>query len=160
RADLLKVLAALADVDRHGDHLGPGLLRQVRDGHRRVQPTGICQNDPIGHGERFPSSRPAQADSLAASRWPLVSPGTSTRATTRMVSSPAIVPTTSGRPDRSSALARNCAAPGGVRNTTRLPLASTPVSSSRSRRTSRAGACSAGRIGPPPSGGTTYTAGP
>ena len=34
----------------------------------------------------------------------------------RIVSSPAIVPTMSGSPDRSSALARNCAAPGGVRS--------------------------------------------
>ena len=67
------------------------------------------------------------------------------RATTRIVSSPAIVPTTSGRPERSSALARNCAAPGGVRSTTRLPLESAPVSSSRSSRCRRAGVSSAGR---------------
>ena len=81
------------------------------------------------------------------------------RATTRIVSSPAMVPTTSGSPARSNALARNCAAPGGVRSTTRLPLASAPVSSSRSSRRSRSGACSADRSGPCPSSGMTYDGG-
>ena len=83
------------------------------------------------------------------------------RATTRIVSSPAMVPTTSGSPERSIALARNCAAPGGVRSTARLPLASAPVSSSRSSRISRAGrllgrrAAAGGR--PPGSGSAPLT---
>ena len=52
------------------------------------------------------------------------------RATTRMVSSPAMVPTTSARLARSMAEARNCAAPGGVRSTARLPDPSKDSSSS------------------------------
>jgi hypothetical protein len=94
---------------------------------------------------------------LAASVAPAVlAAAVSSRATTRIVSSPAMVPTTSTRPERSSALARNCAAPGGVRSTTRLPLASTPVRSSRSNRCSRAGVASAGRSAALPSSGITY----
>ena len=95
---------------------------------------------------------------VAASAAPGPVAAAGSRATTTIVSSPAIVPMISGRPDRSNALARNCAAPGGVRSTTRLPLASAPVSSSRSSRLSRSGACSAVRCGPWPSSGMTYAA--
>ena len=71
-------------------------------------------------------------------RWP----PRGSRAMTRMVSSPATVPSTSGRPARSSALARKFAAPGGVRRTTRLALASAETSSSPSSRASRCGGAS------------------
>ena len=56
---------------------------------------------------------------------------------TRSVSSPAMVPRTSPRSALSKALARNWAAPGGVRRTTRLALASALTSSSAQRRASR-----------------------
>jgi hypothetical protein len=38
-ADDVEVLAALADVARDGDHLGPGLLGDPADGNGGVQPT-------------------------------------------------------------------------------------------------------------------------
>ena len=150
--DDVHVLAALADVDRDRDHLGAGLLGQVRDGDRGVQSPREREHHTLGHVALSFSRdrvhrRPTRA-AVAASAAPTEpSTGSACRATTRIVSSPAMVPTTSGRPDRSSALARNWAAPGGVRSTTRLPLASAPVSSSRSSRRSRSGACSAVRSG-------------
>ena len=49
---------------------------------------------------------------------------------TRTVSSPATVPSIAGQAAWSMAEARNCAAPAGVRSTTRLALASAEVSSS------------------------------
>lgn len=60
----------------------------------------------------------AQSSILAASSAPV----RGSRAMTAMVSSPAIVPTISGREARSRALARKWAAPGGVRRTAMLPL--------------------------------------
>src|SRR5690606_32254500 len=169
-ADDLHVLPALADVDRDRDHLGAGALGQVRDGHGGVQTSGVGEDDPLGHDcvssdsgppARAGGTRPVQADNVVTNS----SPVTGSRTTTRIVSSPAMVPTPSGRPDRSRALARNCAPPGGVRSTARLPLASASVSSSRSSRTSRAGARpaaggAAGRGTGSPSSGMTYTAPP
>ena len=64
------------------------------------------------------------------------------RAMTRTVSSPAMVPSTAGRTEWSIADARNCAAPGGVRSTTRLPDASAVTSSSAHSRASRAASIS------------------
>jgi hypothetical protein len=53
------------------------------------------------------------------------------------VSSPAMVPRTLLRSAWSSADAKNCAAPGGVRSTTRLALASALTSSSPQSRARR-----------------------
>ena len=77
--------------------------------------------------------------SLARSRnrWARASPPAGSRPMTSRVSSPAMVPRMSPRSALSKALARNCAAPGGVRSTTRLALASALTSSSAHRRASR-----------------------
>ena len=47
--DRLQVLTALADVDRERDDLGPGLLRDPADRHRRVQPAGIREHYLVRH---------------------------------------------------------------------------------------------------------------
>ncbi len=48
-ADDVHVLAALADVAGDGDHLGAGLLGDPADGHGGVQPTGVGEDDTLGH---------------------------------------------------------------------------------------------------------------
>ena len=53
------------------------------------------------------------------------------------VSSPAMVPRIASQPTRSMAEAKYCAAPGGVRNTTRLADASADTSTSAHSRASR-----------------------
>ena len=87
---------------------------------------------------------------MVASSAPVIG----SRATTKMVSSPAIVPTTYGRAARSIALARYWAAPGGVRSTARLPLASVDVSRSPSSRDIRSVPPETPRTGLPSSGTT------
>ena len=49
-ADLLQVLAALADVGGDGDHLGTGLLGDPADGDGGVQASGVGEDDTLGHG--------------------------------------------------------------------------------------------------------------
>ena len=77
---------------------------------------------------------------------------------TMIVSSPAMVPRMSRWAAWSTALARNWAAPGGVRITTRLALDSAKTSRSRHSEASRAvvvaSACSACRARSGPSEGT------
>ena len=65
-----------------------------------------------------------------------------------------MVPTTYGSAARSMALARYCAAPGGVRSTARLPLASVDTNSSPSRRDIRSVPPVTPRTGLPSSGTT------
>src|SRR5262249_31119717 len=48
-AHRLHVLAALAEVNGHGDHLAAGLIADPADRHRRVQTAGVRQDDAIGH---------------------------------------------------------------------------------------------------------------
>ena len=48
-ADHVHVLAALAEVDGHGDHLGAGLLADPADGDGGVQPAGVGEYDAFGH---------------------------------------------------------------------------------------------------------------
>ena len=74
------------------------------------------------------------------------------RAMTMTVSSPAMVPMASCSAARSIALARNCAAPGGVRSTIRLPEPSAETSSSASSLASREVPPWMPRIGLPSSG--------
>ena len=49
-ADHVQVLAALADVGGHGDHLGAGPLGDPADRHGGVQAAGVGQDDTLGHG--------------------------------------------------------------------------------------------------------------
>ena len=93
-------------------------------------PTGASQSG----GSRLGSSRPGP-------------PPPGSRAMTRMVSSPAMVPRTSGRPARSSALARNWTRPAGSAARPGSALASAETSSSASSRASRGGGASVGSPG-------------
>ena len=70
--------------------------------------------------------------------WYDAAPPAGSREITRTVSSPAIVPSTSPSSALSSAEARKLPAPGGVRSTHRLALASAETSSSSHSRASRA----------------------
>src|SRR5699024_1247188 len=106
----------------------------------------------VASASRLPS---AISSSRAASR----SPPSGSRATSSTVSSPAIVPITSGITERSSAEARYWAPPGGVRTTTRLALASAETSRPSASRGRRASSSSLSLPGPagralPPSGGS------
>ena len=74
-----------------------------------------------------------QRQEASARAWPPVG----SRLMTRTVSSPAMVPRMSSSSALSKAQARNWAAPGGVRSTTRLAVASALTSSSPSSRASR-----------------------
>src|SRR5699024_8647622 len=48
--DDVHVLAALSQVDGHGDDLGPGLLPDPADGDGGVETAGVGEDDAIGHG--------------------------------------------------------------------------------------------------------------
>ncbi len=141
-------LVVLAEVGGVGAGNGT-VLAHPGDGDRGVEPPGERDADLLALGQGFENlghvrslsvrcglSGTAAAGSVrggagetvlrsgqparAARRRPTSSPVRPSRATTRIVSSPAIVPMTSARLARSIALARNCAAPGGVRSTARL----------------------------------------
>ncbi len=94
-------------------------------GKRRYAAHGPAERtvpDPHG-GNRRRSARLRNSAARA-------SPPAGSLAMTRTVSSPATVPRMAGQAAWSMAEARNCAAPAGVRSTTRLALASAEVSSS------------------------------
>ena len=106
----LHVLATLPQIDGDGDNFSARLLTDPTDGNRSVQPARVGEYDAIGHGFCAPSVenlyqriRGQASDSIMAASS---APESGSRATTKMVSSPAIVPTMSGIEDRSSALAR------------------------------------------------------
>ena len=73
-ADDVHVLAALADVDGDRDHLGAGLLGQVRDGDGGVQASGEREDDPLGHGVVLPSTCVFRGGPSAASLSPSAAP--------------------------------------------------------------------------------------
>src|SRR5206468_12766535 len=120
--------AVLADVDRERDHFDAVLLDEPPHRDRRVQAAAVREHDSLGHCA--PSYRPARADSLRATDRASVRSDTSTNS----VSSPATVPSTPLRPDRSSADATTCADPGGVRSTTTLPECATSTTHSENAR--------------------------
>ncbi len=89
-------IATLAEIQRDGDHLGAVRRLQPADPGRRVDAARVGEHDAC-HRPAYSSRR---LTSSAARR--------SLRAMTRMVSSPAIVPTTSGSRARSIATASGC----------------------------------------------------
>ena len=89
--------------------------------------SGPCSRVLLGGGWWRSSSRP---EARARKRSARAAPPAGSRPMTRTVSSPAMVPRTLGSTDWSRAEARNCAAPGGVRRTTRLALDSALTSRS------------------------------
>src|SRR5262249_30545310 len=106
-ANLLEV-SSLPEVHDDHDHLGAMTLLQPGNGHRAADATRIRQHDARrAHRRPYFSSR---LSSAAAFR--------SLRATMRIVSSPAIVPTASASCARSIAAASGWAWPAGVRTTT------------------------------------------
>ena len=89
--DDLHVLAALTEVDGDRHDLAAGLLADPADRHRGVQTAGIRQDDALGHEPiSFVETPYCRFSNVAASSAPVIG----SRATTRMVSSPAMVPTT------------------------------------------------------------------
>ena len=48
-ADDVEVLAALADVGGHGDDLLAGLVGDPADGHGRVEPSAVGEDDAVSH---------------------------------------------------------------------------------------------------------------
>src|SRR5262245_32839924 len=97
-------LLILADVERQCDDLRTILVSQQRNRFRIVIRTRVRENDALHHALDNFSSRLTSARARRASG-----------ATARMVSSPATVPTTSGRRAPSSATPSSCACPGPVR---------------------------------------------
>ena len=89
-------IAALAEIERDRDDLGAVRLLQPSDAGGRLNATGEGEHD-TRHRPAYSSNR---FTSSAARR--------SLRAMTRIVSSPAIVPTTSGSRARSIARASGC----------------------------------------------------
>ena len=75
--------------------------------------------------------QPYPPDLMASSRSANGRAWAASRTATKMVSSPLIVPTTSGSTDWSSAKPTRCADPGGVLSTTRLPATSIERTQSR-----------------------------
>src|SRR4249919_1002099 len=76
----------------------------------------------------------ARGQALRRSAWSCSANGrakAASRIATNTVSSPQIVPTTSGNADWSSATPMRCADPGGVLSTTRLPATSMALTQSR-----------------------------
>src|SRR5690625_1954988 len=165
-ADDVEVLASLADVDGDGDDLRAGLLADPADGHRGVQPAGVGEDDALlaggggGHGggalsHAWSLSMDGAVGLVAAARAEPLVPGAASassrsvssapdcglRAMTRTVSSPAMVPRTSGSTAVSTAEASSWAAPAGVRRTTSAPEWSADTSSSPHQRASRAAPC-------------------
>ena len=85
------VFTALPEVDRDGDDLLTGLLADPADRHRGVQTAGIRQDDALGHELiSFWLYGYVRFWIRAASSAPVIG----SRAATKMVSSPAMVPTT------------------------------------------------------------------
>src|SRR5205085_301668 len=119
-------LAALSQIEGDGDHFGAEPVGEPRNRDRRVQPAGIGKNDAlhprtllVGHAPAL-TVTPMIVSSLRAKRAACCA----LLQMTRMVSSPAIVPTTSSIGDRSIATARGCAWPGLVFNTNNCSTAS------------------------------------
>src|SRR5699024_5755995 len=137
-----------------------GCFTDPTNRYRGVESSGVGQYDAVfTHAScSFFDGCPSSSTPCARSRNRAArcSPPVGSFVITRTVSSPAIVPRTSVSTDVSIADARNCAAPGGVRKTTRFAEASAETSSSVRSRPSRA-ACSSASPAPSlgwPSSGT------
>ena len=114
-------LLALAEIHRHGDDLGPVLLGQPGNGYRGVESARVRENYPLHERRSLPITiSPRRASTLAAASMP--------RHTSRIVSSPAIVPATSESWARSIHSASPCAWPRSVRRTSSGSTRSNPRS--------------------------------
>ena len=114
-----EVLAALADVDGDGDHLGTGGLGDPADADGGVQAAGVGEDDALSHGSSSgvrgvrgsvcrSRARSGVRSCVGGQREEAggegcLRPVSPSRAITRTVSSPAIVPRTAGRTEWSMA---------------------------------------------------------
>src|SRR6185312_10633695 len=129
RERLLEV-ELLSDVHEHGHDLVEAVvLLEPRDRAARVEPAGIGEHGGAGH-----AAAPSTTWSLSSSRS--TAAATPSRGATKIVSSPASVPSTCGWFDSSSARASAFAWPGGVRIMTRWPFDS-QVSAQRANAAAR-----------------------
>ncbi len=99
-------LTPLAKVDGDGDHFRVVLLTQPGDGDRRVEATRVGEKDSF-HVFQISVSQVSVRSATNLSATARAASGA--RQITRIVSSPAIVPTISACRDRSIATARVCA---------------------------------------------------
>src|SRR5262249_21142770 len=102
-------LPALAEIERDRDDIGLVLLGEPGNGDRGVEAARVGEKDSLFHA-RSPANSSRRFTSARARR--------TSGAMTRIVSSPAMVPTTSGSRARSSVTPRSGAWPGPVRNST------------------------------------------
>ena len=114
-AHLLEI-HSLAQIERERGHLGVEPVRPAP-----TMAAAPSRLPPYATTRRFVIDRISPFNRTSRSRAPVPS-----RAMTRIVSSPAIVPTTSPNCARSIAIAAACACPGPVRSTIRFCTRSTP----------------------------------
>src|SRR6185503_9483216 len=108
-------VVALADVGHEGDDGALVLVLDPLEEDRGVQSAGVRQDDLLGHAEFF------WVDFRSRILLASLRAGTPSLTTTRSVSSPATVPTTSDQPIRSRARPMGPASPGSLLTTRRLP---------------------------------------